>query len=246
MSSWMAPIQPGFSTAGPLSANRATQGVSPVAFASPSIQTALGLLSQVTHRPEDIAYLRWLGVDLLYTSGAEALQAIQQRGASVVFGDLGDTTAHAEWRATENRIVINQRYQGDTSPATLYGIAAAIYHEAGHVARLGDGSASVQEEVNCLALNVLAHRYFSQTSPAYQFAASQSRLITDGVALYDRLFFDPSVDKLPLIHRVISKYGMLPLASADHPLVQTPGFQLARRVGQTLREQYQNVGLVGV
>ncbi|MEB3245854.1 MAG: hypothetical protein VKJ06_07715 [Vampirovibrionales bacterium] len=187
----------------------------------PELQAALKLLGTIKPLPADVNYLKQMGVDVIYPSGADALRTIIQKGIKVEFAELDDDKAHAEWIAEENRIVVNKKYQGDVTPATLYGLAAALFHEAGHAGRRGDNEASIQEEINCLALNVLAHRYFQATQPAYQFAASQSRLITDGVALYSNLFFDTDPSKQRLVQRVIQKYGMLPPNSPDHPTPNT-------------------------
>jgi hypothetical protein len=166
--------------------------------------------------PGDLAYLRQMGIEPPFNNGAEALNLILQKGYRVEFGDMGDTTAHAEFRANEGKLIINQRYQNDLSTPTTYGIACAAFHEAGHGARLADDRSSIQEELNCLSLNVIGHRCFAATSPGYKFAASGSRLIKDGVELYANYFFDP--DRRKLIYRVMDKYGMLPPQSPDHPI----------------------------
>jgi hypothetical protein len=200
-----------------------------VAASAPELQAALKLLGSIQHLPADEGYLRQLGVDPIFKSGADALQLIQQKGIRVEFERLAGNW-HAEWQAEKNRIVVNKIYQGDLSVPTLYGLAAAIYHEAGHAARLGDNSASTQEEINCLGLNVLAHRYFMATQPAYQFASSQSKLITDGVALYANLFFSPDPNKRKLIQRIYTKYGQLPAQSVDHCMPKIAGPTLLQAV----------------
>ncbi|MEB3207093.1 MAG: hypothetical protein VKK59_07095 [Vampirovibrionales bacterium] len=218
----------------PLAKLSAPQGAlrvnSPTLVANtPELQAALKLLGSIQHLPADEAYLRQLGVDPIFQNGAQALQLIQQKGIRVEFERLAGNW-HAEWQADKHRIVVNKKYQGDLSVPTLYGLAAAIYHEAGHAARLGDNEASVQEEINCLGLNVLAHRYFMATQPSYQFASSQSKLITDGVALYSNLFFSPDPTKHRLIQRIYSKYGQLPPESRDHLMPRTPTATLLQAV----------------
>ncbi|MGE0199972.1 MAG: hypothetical protein AB7P76_03260 [Candidatus Melainabacteria bacterium] len=196
-------------------------GPSPVAEAL-EIASAMNLLAGIQHLPGDEAYLRSLGVDILYKNGMEAYQTIRNKGIRVVFGDMGDSKAHAQWIREQNTIMINQKYQGDMSPETLYAISEAIYHEAGHVARLGDDQASIQEELNALALNVLGYRYHTAIDPNFALSASQSRLIQDGVALYARLFFDPDPAKQGLVNRMIEKYGTLQPESPDHQIPAMP------------------------
>ncbi len=187
-----------------------------------TIKRALMLVGEIHHLPGDEIHMRQLGVDLIFQNGAEALNLILQKQPRVEFGDMGESKAHAQWIKAENLIMINQKYKGDASRDTLYAISEAIYHEAGHVARLGDDQASIQEETNCLALNTLAHRFHSAMDPSYGQNNSDSRLITDGVALYPKLFFDPDPRKQGLVNRIIEKYGMLPPESPDHKIPRTP------------------------
>ena len=189
---------------------------------SPEIQAALAVLGQTGNLPADEAYMKHMGLDVVFKNGAEALSLIQNRAIKVVFGDMGDTTAHAQWIQEQNTIMINQNYEGDMNPPTVYAIAAAIYHEAGHAARSGDSQTSIQEELNCLALNTLAYRYHAAMDPNYANAQSTSRLISDGVALYPKLFFDPDPQKQALVNRVIEKYGQLPMESEDHNTPMLP------------------------
>lgn len=206
------------------------------AISAPPIGQALSLMAQIRHLPQDEVYLRSLGVDLVFRTGAHALNTLLARGVQVRYGDMGDSSAHAEWLANQNAVIINQKYQGDTSPHTLRAISEALYHEAGHVARQGDGQASLQEEINCLALNTLAHRYHMATVPGYAQSCSQSRLITDGVALYEKLFFDPDPEKHALVRRIIEKYGELPPETADHRIPVLPyGVPLADRVFRAIQ-----------
>lgn len=192
-------------------------GLSKASF-SPDIAKALTLLSQIQNLPADEAYLSNMGVNILFRNGHEALDLILKKNIRVEFGDMGDSPAHAQWIQDENLIMINQKYKGDNSKASLYAVSEAIYHEAGHAARLGDNQSSLQEEIDCLALNTLAYRYHTYSDPAYAKTASTSRLIADGVALYARLFFDPDMDKKALVNRIIEKYGVLPPQSPDHPI----------------------------
>lgn len=189
---------------------------------APEIQQALGILALIRNLPGDEAYLRSMGIDIIFNNGQQALDVIRNKGIRVDFGDMGDSKAHAQWIAEQNLIMINQKYRGDFSKANLYAISEAIYHEAGHAARSGDNQASVQEELNCLGLNTLAYRYHSTIDPQFANTANSSRLIQDGVALYSRLFFDADPWKRGLVNRVIEKYGMLPASTPDHPIPVLP------------------------
>lgn len=204
---------------------------------SPEISMALQLLYQIQHHPLDEQYIKQLGVNLLFTNGAQAYQLIRQKNIRVEFGDMGDSKAHAEWQKDQNTIRVNQKYRGDMSPATLYAISEAIYHEAGHAACLGNEYSSIQEEIDCLALNVLGHRYHTSQDPLYAQTVSASRLISDGVALYARLFFDPDPEKKALVKRIIDIYGELPPDSPDHPIPMLSNGQipLCDRVLRTLK-----------
>jgi hypothetical protein len=218
------------------------------------ISQALNLLGNIRNLPEDEAHMRGLGIHVIFKNGQEALQLIKSKNIKVEFGDMGDSPAHAQWIADKKLIMINQRYRGDASPATLYAISEAIYHEAGHASKMttdpatgqrqnfsvtstnpndiGDDQSSIQEELNCLALNTLAHRFHIAQDPGYAQSVSSSRLLSDGVALYTRLFFDPDPNKQALINRVVEKYGDLPLSSPGHeapPKFATP-WPLAHRV----------------
>lgn len=161
--------------------------------------------------------IRAMGINPPFRNGRDALNLIQQKNIRVEFGDMGDSPAHAQWIADQNLIMINRRYQNDASVATRYAISEAIYHEAGHASGNGDDQSSIQEELNCLALNTLAYRYHAAMDNRYAMAVSSSPLIANGVALYSRLFFDPDPAKRALIARVVEKYGDLPLDSPFHP-----------------------------
>jgi hypothetical protein len=204
------------------------------------IRHALGLMAQIHNLPKDENYMRYLGVHPGFQNGKQALMVIQSKGIQVEFGEMGNSPAHAQWISAQNKIVINQRYRGDTNPDTLYAISEAIYHEAGHAAGNGDGESSVQEELNCLGLNTLAYRYHAATDPNYAQSASTNPLLSNGVALYPKLFFDADPQKKALIKRVVEKYGDLPLESPGHqaspasPMIPLP---LAYRVKQQFLQQ---------
>lgn len=235
----MQPLTPqpiGFT---PLSAYNASALVQQSPLDRAIIQQALFQLGQIRNLPQDEQYIRQLGVNPGFQNGQQALQVIQGKGIRVEFGDMGDSPAHAQWMSDQNLIMINQRYRGDTSPDTLYAISEAIYHEAGHAAGNGDDESSVQEELNCLALNTLAHRYHTATDPSYARNTSTNRLLSDGVALYPKLFFDPDPQKQALVNRVVEKYGDLPLTSPGHdvPAISTQPWPMAQRVKSQFDQQ---------
>lgn len=191
----------------------------------PEILAALGVLAQTRNLPQDEAYLESQGITVLFRSGQEALELIRQRQTSVEFGDTGDPSAHAIWLKEQNKMIINQRYRGDMSRPVQYAIAEAIYHEAGHATRMGDNQSSIQEELNCLALNTLAYRSHVAMDPWYPQATANGplkALFENGVALYAKLFFDPDPMKRALVSRVIEKYGSLPPESPDHRIPTIP------------------------
>jgi hypothetical protein len=203
------------------------------------INQALNRLQQIQNPPQQVAELLKLGVVPLFASGQDAMNVIRNKGIRVEFGDMGDSPAHAQWIPENNMIMINAQYRGDQSPSTLYAISEAIYHEAGHAAFGGDGESSIQEELNCLGLNSLAHQYHTDKDPAYAQSSSSSPLIANGVALYARLFFeDPDPKKQALINRVVQKYGDLPLESPNHmvPWHLTPNPIAPQIQAQKLRD----------
>ncbi len=223
------------------------------------VDRALTLVGQIQNLPQDEAYIRSLGINPVFQNGQQARRVIDSKGIRVEFGDMGDSPAHAQWIADQNLIMINRQYRGDYSPTTLCAISEAIYHEAGHAAKLvnapgsagsvfnqsltsnnpddvGDDSSSIQEELDCLALNTLAHRYHEAKYPQYAQSVSSSRLLSDGVALYAKLFFDPDPEKKALVKRVAEKYGDLELESQGHPVpVLAHTIPMAQRVAQYVR-----------
>ena len=228
------------------------------------INQALNLLGGIQHIPQEEAYIRQLGLSPCFHNGQEALRMIRNNNIQVVFGDMGDSPAHAQWVADQRTIMINQKYRGDNSPTTLYAISEAMYHEAGHAANvvtdpvtgqhhnlsilgngptsIGDDESSLQEELDCMALNSLAHGYHEAIDPAYAKAASSSRLLHDGVQLYYRyLLHDTDPYKNAIINRMVEKYGELPLSSPGHeppkPMEPFAPLALSYRIAQRIQQQ---------
>lgn len=223
----------------PLSAYSSPNTVSQNPQSGLVIQKALEYLGQLRNLPGDEIMLYNLGINPVFHNGAEALKLIHDHQISVVFGDMGDSLAHAQWIAEKNTIMINQKYEGGTSPDTIRAVAEAIYHEAGH-AKDNDGFSSIQEEADCLALNTMAHRFHEVQDPNYALSTSKSRLMADGVALYPKLFFDSDPAKQRLVNRVTEKYGDLPLTSPNHEIPTNtfnPLPPIAQRVATHIQDQ---------
>ena len=77
-----------------------------------------------------------------------------------------------------------------------------------------DSISSIQEEIDCLAMNSLAYKAFSKKYKNV-FCGGKSKIIKDGVELYANLFFFDN--KNNLIKRISEKYGNLALSSPFHP-----------------------------
>lgn len=99
----------------------------------------------------------------------------------------------------------------------ILAISEAMFHEAGH-SKDKDGLSSIQEEIDCLALNTLAFRYHSLKYAKVFEKAKDSAIINDGVALYAKLYFDKDPNKQALVNRIIEKYGDLDFTSPNHAI----------------------------
>ncbi|EKE03282.1 MAG: hypothetical protein ACD_20C00225G0026 [uncultured bacterium] len=181
----------------------------------PIIQTAINALREVRYLPGDTEYMKNLGVNILYNNGEEAIQTILNRGLRVEFGPVSNPKVHAQLDNDNNLVIINEKYRGNTNPAVTLAISEAIFHELGH-AKDNDGISSIQEEINCLALNTLANRYHQQIYPQVFNSPGNAEILDNGVSLYTRLFFDPNPKKEALVNRIIEKYGNLPMESPNH------------------------------
>lgn len=219
----------------------------------PELIAALYVLSKTQNLPKDEAYLKEIGVNVLFQNGRQAIDVLRRRGVSLVFSDMGDSTAHAEWIGEQDLVKINKRYKGDMSLPTLYALSEAIYHEAGHAAHHGDDRSSIQEDIDCLALNALAYRAHAAMTPAYPYYRTKGHvapLFENGVARYAQLFFnwdpynpptyqgsDPMLENL--VQRIADKYGDLPPDNPDHPIPVIPyRHPLALRICQELHRRH--------
>ena len=188
-----------------------------------AIENALIELNELKFDTDDIKYLKNIGVNVPYKSGADAVKFIKKKNIRIIFDKTTEPGIHAQYDFGKNIITINERYRGTTDFAVILAIGEAILHEAGH-AKDQDSESSVQEELDFLGMNAVAHRAFLKKYGEI-FSDSQEPIIKDGVSVYAKLFFDKDAEKKNLIQRIKEKYGDLPAGDRIHP----PG-ALARAV----------------
>ena len=157
-----------------------------------NILMALNELKQVNFDKQDVLQLSKMGVCIPFNSGSDAVQFLKKSNVRIVF-DKMDKEIHAQYDYQKNFIKINSIYKNTYNTAEILAMAEAILHEAGH-AKDEDDNSSLQEEINFLGLNVLAHRYFKRKYPVV-FDFSDSLIVKDGVSVYEKLFFDKDVNK---------------------------------------------------
>lgn len=172
-------------------------------------------LKTLKFKPEDVKYVQSLGVILPFSSGLDAAKFIKDNRVKVEFGVLPSENTHAQYDFGTNSIKINSIYKNNQAPAVLLAISEAILHEAGH-AKDFDGNSSVQEEMDCLAMNALSHRNLVSKFSSI-FDRQNSPIVEDGVCIYSKLFFDTDNSKEKLIARLKLKYGELPAGDVKHP-----------------------------
>ena len=181
---------------------------------SETITRALEEMKKIQFNHNDLIYMRSIGANPPFNSGLEAYEFIKNNNIGIRFAKLQFDDAHASWDFSERAILINEKYQNAASFPEILALSAAIFHEAGH-AKDYDGENSIQEELDCLALNVLGHKFYKN---AYKdvFLGQNSFLFSEGVSLYDKLFyrFDPTKHDLKM--RVAEKYGYLQPSSKGH------------------------------
>ena len=110
-------------------------------------------------------------------------------------------------------IKINEQYRGTKSKAIVLAIAESTLHEAGHAKDL-DGASSIQEEINCLSLNSMAHRTLNAKDPGI-FETNDAKILKNGVNLYSDIYFNK--DLSGLMDKVKRSYGHLPAGDYKHP-----------------------------
>lgn len=180
-----------------------------------SIEFALNSLKNVTFSQNDVDYVNAMGLYLPFLSGQEAIKFMKESNVRIGYTKMNDASIHAQYDFDKNFIGINDKYKNTNDFPVILAISEAIFHEAGH-AKDNDGKSSVQEELECLSLNVLAHKYHKALYPDI-FKNKKEHIIADGVELYTQLFFDKDPQKKALIKRVQDKYGFLPAGDEKHP-----------------------------
>lgn len=182
-----------------------------------TIQKAMDELSKVQFHPNDILYMKNLGVNLPFENGKDAVEFLKRKNIEVAYAEFSNPNVHAclDTSQAVPKALINSRYKDLASFSDILAISEAMFHETGH-AKDGDSENSIQEEINCLGLNVLAHQYYKNTYPDI-FKNRQSPLYSEGVSLYDKLFFDFDSNKNALKDRIAEKYGFLNVSSRNHP-----------------------------
>lgn len=180
-----------------------------------SIATALNELKMLEFADEDIKYLRNMGVETPFKSGKDAVDLIEKQNIRIIYDETNESGVHAQYDFYKNLIVINNKYRKTDDFAVMLAIAEAILHETGH-AKDKDGYSSVQEELDFLGMNAIAHRAFVKKYGDI-FSDSKAPIIKDGVKVYAKLFFDPDPDKKALVKRITDKYGNLPAGDSMHP-----------------------------
>lgn len=192
-------------------------------FKNKVVRSALKELADVKFLSEDISYLNSLGAKVAFLSGKEVVDFIINENVRIEFGKTSSKDAFAQYNYPDKVILINNRYSNPKNHADILAISEAVLHEAGH-AKDKDTSNSLQEEIDNLALNVLAHNFYSKKYPDV-FLLSNSLLVKDGVELYSKLFYDNDPKLSGLVNRLDKKYGFLPEGDYLHP----PS-ELAKRV----------------
>lgn len=188
-----------------------------------SISMALNELKTLEFAPEDISYLKNMGVNVPFKSGKEAVDYIKNQNIRIVYDPTSENGVHAQYDFYKNVVIINNKYKKTDDFPVILAIAEAILHETGH-SKDNDGYSSIQEELDFLGMNAIAHRAFLKKYGDL-FSDSKEPIIKDGVKLYAKLFFEPDPDKTALVNRIAEKYGDLPSGDNLHP----PG-ELARKI----------------
>lgn len=183
-----------------------------------AIHSALEELKKIKFENNDLIYIQTIGAKPPFKSGLEAYEFIKRNNVGIRFSKLPLDDVHASWDYTENAILINEKYKNSKSFPEILALSEAIFHEAGH-AKDRDMENSIQEELDCLALNVLGHKFHQKTYRDV-FVGQNSFLFSQGVNLYERLFYQFGTRKQDLKARVNDKYGFLQIESKNHPASQ--------------------------
>lgn len=179
-----------------------------------NLLVAVNHLQTLEFDKNDVKYIQSLGIVLPFLNGQEAVDFIRNSEIEVKFTKFSSANTHAQYDYEKNCININEIYKNTQNHAEILAISEAILHEGGH-AKDKDGANSIQEELDCLAMNALSHRAFKRTSPNI-FENENALIIKDGVCVYADLFFDKDTAKTKLINRLKQKYGDLPAGDINH------------------------------
>lgn len=182
---------------------------------SKAITEALAELQDLQFAKEDIDYLKSIGVNVPFKAGYETVDFIKKQNIRIVFEKTTEEGIHAQYDFSKNLIIINEKYKNTNDFSVVLAIAEAILHETGH-AKDNDGESSIQEELDFLGMNAIAHRAFLKKYGDV-FSDSKDLIINDGVSVYAKLFFENDPLKKNLINRITSKYGELPSGDRIHP-----------------------------
>ena len=179
-----------------------------------ALKSALKELYTIEFDKNDIEYLKSIGLKVPFESGKDVVKYIASENIRIDFDQIPEPDIHAHYNYEKNLICINNKYKNSQSKPIILAIASTILHETSH-AKDKDGVASIQEELECLGMNAVAHRAFIKKYSDI-FKNLNIPIIQDGVNLYADLFFNyPNLDDLMII--VKSKYGNLPAGCDKHP-----------------------------
>jgi len=179
---------------------------------STPISQALKVLETIVFNSEDIKSIENLISTIPFKNGQEAIDYANKEKIKIIFDKVSSPEIHAQWQNWRNTIVINERYQNTKDSAEICAISAAILHELSH-AKDKDSISSIQEEIDCLAMNAIAFKILQKQKPELS-NKNNSPILSDGVTLYSKLFFDK--DKSKLADRIKLKYGSLDIESPNH------------------------------
>lgn len=180
-----------------------------------TIKAALSELNSLQFAQDDVNYLASFGVNVPYKNGKEAVDFLKKNKVRIRFEKPTDKNVHAQYDFSTNLIIINKDYKNCQDFPVIIAIAEAILHEASH-AKDNDGDSSIQEELDSLGMNAVSHRAFLNKY-GNLFKDSEAPIISDGVSIYAKLFFEQDMEKQNLTKRVRSKYGYLPAGDKVHP-----------------------------
>ena len=179
----------------------------------PVISAAMEELKNIKFDNNDVKYVKKIGAKPPFKNGQQAYDFIKDNDIKVKFMKLPSDDIHAQWDVTNKTIKINERYRDTKSKAVILAIAESTLHEAGHAKDL-DGDSSIQEEINCLSLNSMAHRTLNAQDPGI-FETNDANILKNGVNLYSSMYFNK--DLSGLIEKVRHSYGALPAGDSKHP-----------------------------